>query len=142
MCGSDRLDELDSRDRFTIFTSFADLITKSDAVAMLYVPWSAYARRNEPITIAALEKLDTCRPHFALLDEEDSGVRTAVADWFPEITNADVPLGKGSLIWIANGNPVVYRHGGPYLALLDVLETSRQVWGNNAMHDESPSRDY
>jgi len=93
------------------YTSVADLIAQCDAVAMLHVPWSAYPRRNEQIAIAALVKLDPWRPQFALLDEEDPSVRAAVTDWFPETTNADAPIGKGSLIWIANGNPVVYRHG-------------------------------
>ena len=126
-CGGDSLDDLDLRDRHSIFTSTEQLASFDVGIALPWVTWSVYPRRTETLIQKSLPKLSDYGPRFALLDEDDAKVRAYLAQAFPDRFNCDTPQGSGALIWIADGKPIQCA-GGPNVTEYEILKTSRALW--------------
>ena len=127
-CSGASLDRLNLKERFSIYASVGDLTTARFTIAMLFVPWSVYPKRNESIIIETMPLLQMFDPAFVLLDEDDSAIRQTVSGWFPSLCNPDVAAGNGAVIWLREGQPIEYLRGGPYLAKLEILNQSRKAW--------------
>ena len=127
-CSGESLDRLNLKERFSIYASVDDLSTDHNTIAMLFVPWSVYPKRNESIINEAIPLLHEFEPTFVLLNEDDVSIRKTVSDWFPSICNPIAPAGNGAVIWLRGGAPVDFLRGGPYLAKLEILDQSRTAW--------------
>ena len=125
-CGGDALDALDLRDRYSIFTSPEQLASFDTGLILPWVAWSVYPRRTETLIQRSLPMLAEYAPRFALLDEDDSQVRTYLADAFPDRFNVDFPHGAGVVIWMVDGTPL-HCAGGP-ITEYEILTTSRSLW--------------
>jgi hypothetical protein len=68
-CSAFALEQVALTARFSIYSSLAQLTTPRRSMALLFVPWSVYPKRNETLIKEALRRLEEFHPSFFLLNE-------------------------------------------------------------------------
>jgi hypothetical protein len=127
-CSAFALEQVALTARFSIYSSLAQLTTPRRSIALLFVPWSVYPKRNETLIKEALSRLEEFHPSFFLLNEDDRSIREAISEWFPAVCNPETATGNGAVIWLRDGQPADSLPGGPFTAKLEILDHSRKAW--------------
>lgn len=118
-----------------MFTMVDEIRQNKRAIALLFRTRSALVGRNEGLIQQALAGLVDEGAKLLLLDETDPAVLEFVADSFPGRYDAERDGGRGAMIWVRDGVPVLFLHGGPYRVPVEILQSSRTAWAERV--DES-----